>query len=95
MRFLALATLLSLCCFGCEKEKPAAAPTPEPTAPTAAATTEPAPPAASSAAGMQKCSCTAAPTEACHPNCPPITWESADCDSAAGRPKACKEPAKH
>src|SRR5262245_41431976 len=47
------------------------------------------------AAEMKDCTCTAAPTEACQPNCPPITWKSADCESANGRPKACAEPATH
>lgn len=96
MNKLLAMSLLSLALFACEKEKPAATPTTAP-APSAAPESMTAAPAATpeAAGALKDCSCPAAPTEACHPNCPPITWKSADCDSAAGRPKACGTPAKH
>ena len=61
----------------------------------AGSSSQPADTNAAAAGEMKDCTCTAAPTEACQPNCPPITWKSADCESANGRPKACAEPATH
>lgn len=80
----------ALALVACGNDKPAASPAAATGAPSSA-------PAATTAAaeGMKQCTCTAAPTEACHPNCAPITWQSADCDSANGRPKACAEAATH